>query len=412
MLNPQLDRRGELAHLLTTEGLPRRHVERLLEIARGHAAASDALPSAALEMPVFLCLPDTDAADREAYAVAAASLSMLPVPLDAQAGQALAETRHTPRRGHRTAVAARPHAAAGAQPPLDFDRLFVDPATGTVLGQRKWGAFRMDRPHFMGWMNQLHRTFHLAEPWGRWVVGGLALAWLFASLIGAWLTLPALPQTAHAFWNRWKPAWQIKRGASRQRLTFDLHRAGGLWTLAAAIVLAVTGVYFNLGNEVFRPAVRLFSPITPHPVQSLPRQAGTTRPPAYGIAAAIAGASQHLPPSAKGFLPWYASHLPDKGVYRIAFKEDGMRERALRLRYEQIFIDDQTGALRGMTGYDSGTAADRFLIWQYPLHTGRILGWPGQVLVAVLGLVVAMLCVTGLLVWTVRRKARRARGST
>lgn len=323
------------------------------------------------------------------------------LPLDTRPGDAI-ELR----------VAARPHAAAGAQPPLDFDRLFVDRATGTVLGQRKWGAFRMDRPHFMGWMNQLHRTFHLTEPWGRWVVGGLALAWLFASLIGAWLTLPALPQTARAFWNRWKPAWQIKRGASRQRLTFDLHRAGGLWTLAAAIVLAVTGVYFNLGNEVFRPAVRLFSPITPHPVQSLPRQAGTTRPPAYGIAAAIAGARQHLPPSAKGFLPWYASHLPDKGVYRIAFKEDGMRERALRLRYEQIFIDDQTGALRGMTGYDSGTAADRFLIWQYPLHTGRILGWPGQVLVAVLGLVVAMLCVTGLLVWTVRRKARRARGST
>lgn len=323
------------------------------------------------------------------------------LPLDTRPGDAI-ELR----------VAARPHAVAGAQPPLDFDRLFVDRATGTVLGQRKWGAFRMDRPHFMGWMNQLHRTFHLTEPWGRWVVGGLALAWLFASLIGAWLTLPALPQTARAFWNRWKPAWQIKRGASRQRLTFDLHRAGGLWTLAAAIVLAVTGVYFNLGNEVFRPAVRLFSPITPHPVQSLPRQAGTTRPPAYGIAAAIAGASQHLPPSAKGFLPWYASHLPDKGVYRIAFKEDGMRERALRLRYEQIFIDDQTGALRGMTGYDSGTAADRFLIWQYPLHTGRILGWPGQVLVAVMGLVVAMLCVTGLLVWTVRRKARRARGST
>jgi len=323
------------------------------------------------------------------------------LPLDTRPGDAI-ELR----------VAARPHAVTGAQPPLDFDRLFVDRATGTVLGQRKWGAFRMDRPHFMGWMNQLHRTFHLTEPWGRWVVGGLALAWLFASLIGAWLTLPALPQTAHAFWNRWKPAWQIKRGASRQRLTFDLHRAGGLWTLAAAIVLAVTGVYFNLGNEVFRPAVRLFSPITPHPVQSLPRQAGTTRPPAYGIAAAIAGASQHLPPSAKGFLPWYASHLPDKGVYRIAFKEDGMRERALRLRYEQIFIDDQTGALRGMTGYDSGTAADRFLIWQYPLHTGRILGWPGQVLVAVMGLVVAMLCVTGLLVWTVRRKARRARGST
>ncbi|MFJ1298543.1 PepSY-associated TM helix domain-containing protein [Pseudomonadota bacterium AL_CKDN230030165-1A_HGKHYDSX7] len=319
------------------------------------------------------------------------------LPLDTRTGDAV-ELR----------VAARPDPITGARPPLGYDRLFVDPATAEVLGHRQWGAFRLDRPHFMGWMNQLHRTFHLPAPWGLWLVGGLALAWLLASLIGAWLTLPPLADGFRAVWRKWKPAWKIKRGASPQRLTFDLHRAGGLWTLAMAILLAGTGVYFNLGNEIFRPAVRLFSPITPHPVQSLPRQADTARLPAYGIETAIARARNHLPSPARDFIPWYASHLPDKGVYRVAFKEDGMRERAWRLRYEQIFIDDQTGALRGMTGYDSGTAGDRFLIWQYPLHTGRILGWPGQVLVAVSGVIVAGLCVTGLLVWNTRRRARRA----
>jgi aspartate carbamoyltransferase catalytic subunit len=92
MLNPQLDRRGELTHLLTTEGLPRRHVERLLEMARANAAAGDAQPAPAQAVPVFLCLPDADAADRDAYAAAAASLSMLPVPLQPQAAEALAET--------------------------------------------------------------------------------------------------------------------------------------------------------------------------------------------------------------------------------------------------------------------------------------------------------------------------------
>ncbi|MDQ6214041.1 aspartate carbamoyltransferase, partial [Achromobacter insolitus] len=70
MLNPQLDRRGELIHLLTTEGLPRRHVERLLDAARAHAtgAAPAASPSAA---PLFLCLPDDSAQDRDAFAAAA-----------------------------------------------------------------------------------------------------------------------------------------------------------------------------------------------------------------------------------------------------------------------------------------------------------------------------------------------------
>lgn len=92
MLNPQLDRRGELMHLLTTEGLPRRHVERLLEAARASGAADAAPPVPAQSLPVFLCLPDGDAAEREAYAAAAASAAMLPVPLQAGAGEALAET--------------------------------------------------------------------------------------------------------------------------------------------------------------------------------------------------------------------------------------------------------------------------------------------------------------------------------
>ena len=62
MLNPQLDRRGELIHLLTTEGLPRRHVERLLEAARGCAAgATPQGPASGL--PVFLCLPEDAARD-------------------------------------------------------------------------------------------------------------------------------------------------------------------------------------------------------------------------------------------------------------------------------------------------------------------------------------------------------------
>lgn len=143
MLNPQLDRRGELAHLLTTEGLPRRHVERLLEMARGYAATDYAPPSAAPEMPVFLCLPDTDAADREAYAVAAASLSMLPVPLDAQAAQALAETvaglapgvlvlRHAQSGAAHCAAA---HAAPGLRVLNAGDGRHADPVPALALMQ-------------------------------------------------------------------------------------------------------------------------------------------------------------------------------------------------------------------------------------------------------------------------------------
>jgi uncharacterized iron-regulated membrane protein len=326
-----------------------------------------------------------------------------------------------PAEAYELRVAPRIDPLTGKPWPLDFDRLFIDPATGEVLGRRQWGALKFDRVHLMTFLNVLHRKFQLPGSWGMWLTGAVALAWLASSLVGTYLSLPrrlVRPERGGAtgapppgFWRRWKPAWQIKRGASWTRMTFDLHRSMALWSLPVAVTLAVSGVYFSLGNEVFRPVVRLFAPITPNPLQALARRAEPVRLPALGVQEAVARARAHLPPPAQSFLPWYASHVPDLGVYRVAFKEDGMRERLLRLRYEQLFIDDQTGELRSITGYHSGTGADRFLIWQYPLHTGRVLGWWGRVLVSLAGLLTASLCVTGLLVWWTKRAASRRRAS-
>lgn len=331
-------------------------------------------------------------------------------PLDARPGQA-----------YELRVAPRTNPLTGDPWPLDFDRLFIDPATGEVLGRRQWGALKVDRLHLMTFLNVLHRKFQLPGPWGMWLTGTVALVWLSASLVGTYLSMPrrlirparsggAAGAPSPSFWRRWKPAWQIKRGASWIRTNFDLHRSVALWSLPVAVTLAVSGVYFSLGNEVFRPVVRLFAPITPNPLQALPRRASPVPAPALAMQAAVERARVHLPPPARSFLPWYASHVPHLGVYRVAFKEDGMRERLLRLRYEQLFIDDQTGELKSISGYDSGTGADRFLIWQYPLHTGRVLGWWGRVLVSLAGLLTASLCVTGLLVWWTKRAAsgRRA----
>ena len=324
------------------------------------------------------------------------------LPLDGKPGHAL-ELRVAPRLDPESG---KPFA-------LSFDRILVDPSSGAVLGQRRWGALRLDRAHFTSMVYLLHRTLQLPDPWGRWLTGGVALAWLAASLIGTWLTLPRARKKEKAgsrrlaeFWRRWKPAWQVKRGAAWQRTNFDLHRAVALWSLPVALVLALSGVYFSLGKEVFKPVVSLFGTLTPNPPQSLPRIAAPAqRPPAFGVQEALARARPLLPAKAQDFEPWYAMHLPQQGVYRIAFKEDGMRERAWRLRYEQVYIDDQTGESRGLNGYESGTHADRFLIWQYPLHSGKVLGLAGRALVCALGLLTASLCITGLLLWWSRRRA-------
>lgn len=56
----------------------------------------------------------------------------------------------------------------------------------------------------------------------------------------------------------------------------------------------------------------------------------------------------------------------------------------------------------------TGTAADIFVQAQFPLRSGRILGLPGRILVSVMGIAVAALSVTGVVIWYRKRRARLA----
>ena len=56
-----------------------------------------------------------------------------------------------------------------------------------------------------------------------------------------------------------------------------------------------------------------------------------------------------------------------------------------------------------------GTAADIFLQLQFPLHSGRIAGIPGRIVLSFLGVVVAMLSLTGIVIWLKKRAARTRR---
>lgn len=311
-----------------------------------------------------------------------------------------------PGRAYEVRVAPRTDDATSRPQNLGFDRLYVDPATGQILGQRQWGAMKFDRLHFIPLMDVLHRKLQLPGKWGLWLTGTLAIVWLVASLIGGVLTLPRLAVWHQGFWSKWKPAWSIKGGASTSRMIFDLHRSVGLWSLPLALVLSTSGVYFNFADEVFKPIVNLFSTVRQHPVRSFPTVTNPRSQPKFGLDEAVQRARAYLVSDTKHYQPWYINHLLKQGVYRVAFKEPDMLERALSLRYEQIYIDDQTGELRAVYGYQKATSGERFVIWQFPLHTGRILGIGGRIAVLLGGLAICIMSVTGLMIWRSRWLAR------
>jgi uncharacterized iron-regulated membrane protein len=41
---------------------------------------------------------------------------------------------------------------------------------------------------------------------------------------------------------------------------------------------------------------------------------------------------------------------------------------------------------------------------QFPIHSGRVLGIPGRLLISCMGLVVAMLSITGVVIWLRKRR--------
>ena len=72
-----------------------------------------------------------------------------------------------------------------------------------------------------------------------------------------------------------------------------------------------------------------------------------------------------------------------------------------------LYYDGKDGRYLGDRQPWNGTVADIFVQAQFPLHSGRILGMPGRILISAMGLVVAMLSVTGIIVWWRKYNSRR-----
>lgn len=348
-------------------------------------------------------------------------LQLTYVPLHAERGRSLA-----------FGVAPKSASAGGQLQQPGFNQLFVDPVSGAELGRREWGAvWPISRQTLVSFLYKLHYTLHLpafwgSDRWGIWLMGGVALVWLFDCLVGLYLTMPArrpgalapdrpsrAPAAANgsagkSWWQRWQPAWRIRWRAGPAKRNFDLHRAFSLWTWGLLLVLAFTGFSLNLYTEVFYPLLKTVSTLTPSPFDSRPPAAAGQRQPARLDYRAIVGLAQAeaarrgWPAPAGG--AFYAS---DYGVYGVSFFSAGDEHGDGGVGPPYLYYDGD-GRLLGQRQPWQGTVADIFVQAQFPLHSGRILGLPGRILVSLMGLVVAMLSVTGVLVWWKKRRARRA----
>jgi len=313
-----------------------------------------------------------------------------------------------------------------------YNQIFVDPVSGEELGRRFWGAaWPLNRETFVSFLYVLHYSLHLPalggiDEWGVWLMGGIALLWTIDCFTGFALSLPrpktsersadvradisGKPGKATNWWQRWKPAWQIRWRGGTYKLNFDLHRAGALWTWGLLFIIAFTGFSLNLYEDVFEPAMSAVSEVTPTPYDSRARvesrQIAVPKIP-YEAALEIAkgeAARRHWQEPA-GAITWSRHH----GFYDVAFYPPGARYATGGAVHRTLYVDAHDGTIIGDEEPWKGTAADIFLQAQFPVHSGRILGLPGRILISLMGLVIAMLSVTGIIIWWRKRRARAAR---
>ena len=316
----------------------------------------------------------------------------------------------------------------GVQPRVDpatgklfspgYNQLFIDPATGAELGRREWGAtWPITRENLVSFLYVLHFSLHLPEfmgsdRWGIRLLGVIAILWTIDCFTGVYLTFPARrkgsPPARPSWWQRWKPSWRIRPHAGTYKLHYDLHRASSLWAWGLLFVLAFTAFSLNLYREVFYPMMSSFSQVTPTPFDTR-TPTGPLHPiePRVGFAEIVEQARSEARRRHWDEPPGSIFYAAEFGVYGVQFFHPGGDHGAAGVGPARLFFDGQDGRLIGERLPWKGTVADIFVQAQFPLHSGRILGLPGRIAISLMGVVVAMLSVTGTYLWWRKRRGRR-----
>lgn len=301
-------------------------------------------------------------------------------------------------------VGPRPDPQTGLAVEPGFNQVAIDPVTGEVQGQRQWGEISLSRQNLLPFLYKLHYSMHIPDGFGielgMLFMGIVGIVWVIDCFIALWISFPSLSTWRKSFAFRWKQGGY--------KLNFDLHRSGSVWVWGMLLILAVTSVSMNLGTEVVRPLVNKISPLTPSVFdertptpEDRPIAAVQTREQILAAARTEAAKRGWTEPMGAIF---YAEH---HGVYGVGFFDAGQDHSDGGIGNPWLYFDSTDGRLVSALVPGAGSAGDLFMDLQFPLHSGRILGLPGRIFVSALGLVVAMVSATGVVIWARKRKARQ-----
>ncbi|MBO9726199.1 MAG: PepSY domain-containing protein [Novosphingobium sp.] len=245
-------------------------------------------------------------------------------------------------------------------------RVYIDPWSGKVTGAHGWANVHR-------FLRQAHRHLMLPTKIGIPLVSSLALL-LLASLVTGIVT--------YKKW--WRGFFRLPRGGDARRLSGDLHRLGGLWSLWFVALIALTGLWYlveTLGGNAAVPKLPKVETVLPPPTGA-----------ALDRLVAVARANR-----------------PGLDIREIRFTEDSGvvllgQDRAwlVRDRANGLAIDPADGRLLGALDGTDLDLHQRISEMADPLHFGTFGGLATKIIWFLFGTILTGMSVTGVIIYAKR----------
>ncbi|QMV18496.1 hypothetical protein GOB94_07210 [Granulicella sp. 5B5] len=250
----------------------------------------------------------------------------------------------------------------------------ADPLTGQSYKQgRTW----------VQWVHDLHVSLLLNENYGMQVNAVGAAVLLLLVLTGVVLWWPGL--------RAWTRGLRVNFQANWRRINFDLHNAIGFWTLTLVFWWAFSGVYFGFYRQV-AAVVNAVAPLrNMRPPIALAASGSTVRLPLEQIVGVAQSASL------SGRL--YSLSNPSL-VEPVVYASMDLRGPGNFLYRDIVQIDASDGRVLSIWHYSYKHGFGDWILWlMQPLHFGTMWGTTIKVIWAASGLALALLTITGLLMY-------------
>jgi len=289
--------------------------------------------------------------------------------------------------------------------PDDNDELYVDPYTGKIQGERRWGDAGQGLINAVPFVYRIHYCLTV-DGIGQKILGGAALAWLVASILGLALTFPSAARGNAARWRLWRSAWRPRVRGSVLAVCFSLHRAGGLWLWLMCIVMAWSATGLTLGTQVYQPVMRALGGVEP---PGVPRLAQPSASPALSWPQALQTARAQVDQQmrARGErVEWEDSLRYDRTRGAFAYRVHTSADVGNRRAHTTLWLDAQTGQPLAFQPTIGVTHGQWMSAWLLALHRADLGTLAYRVFECVFGLALTGIAISGAWLWAARRGRR------